>query len=99
MANFSIVILTKNEEKNILDCLENMHDVNEIVVIDDASTDRTVEVIKSLKRKNIKIFEHALDSVFSKQRNFGLSKAKNDWVFFVDADERVSSQLISEVKN
>jgi len=98
MAKFSVVILTKNEETNILDCLETLDNIDEVVIIDDYSTDRTLDAVKSLKRKNIKIFQHALDSDFSKQRNFGFSKIKNDWAFFVDADERVSKDLTSEIR-
>lgn len=95
----TVIILTKNEENNILDCLEGLSNASEIIVLDDNSTDRTVEVIGSLKKKNVKISEHPLDSDFSKQRNYGLEKAKNEWVLYVDADERVSRELFSEILN
>lgn len=93
----SVIILTKNEEKNILDCLEGVLQASEVLIIDDYSTDRTLEVIRSLNRRNIKIVEHPLGSDFSEQRNFGLSKAKNEWVMFLDADERVSRKLFDEI--
>ncbi len=98
MVKLSVVILTKNEEKNILDCLESLSEISEIVVIDDYSEDRTLEVIKTLNFKTVKIFKRKLDGNFSSQRNFGLEKAKNNWVLFIDADERLSSNLIDEVK-
>lgn len=95
----SVVILIKNEEGNILDCLEGVLGAEEILIIDDFSEDRTPEVIESLHRKNIKVLKHPLENDFSKQRNFALSKAKNDWVLFLDADERVSPELLEEIKN
>lgn len=97
MDKISIVILTKNEEKNIKDCLESVKFAHEIIIVDDFSDDRTLEVIKSLNQKNIKLFKRNLDSDFSTQRNFGLSKVTSDWTFFIDADERVSEKLQKEI--
>lgn len=88
------VVLTKNEEKNIVDCLEGLTFCDEILVIDDNSHDRTEEISKSLKAKVIK---HNLNNDFSAQRNFGLNKALGEWVLFVDADERISAQLAKEI--
>ncbi|HYM65388.1 MAG TPA: glycosyltransferase family 2 protein [Candidatus Sulfotelmatobacter sp.] len=96
----SVVILTKNEEKNIVDCLESISWVDEIIVIDDYSEDRTLEVIKNLNLKEkIKVIKRRLNYDFSNQRNFGLSKTKFDWVFFLDADERVSRSLREEINS
>ncbi len=97
MNNISVIILTKNEEKNILDCLDGVFPASEIIIVDDYSTDRTLEVVSSLKKRNIKIFMRSLNSDFSGQRNFGLLQAKNKWVMFVDADERVSRLLFDEI--
>ena len=94
--NISAVVLTKNEEENIVDCLESLSWCNEIVVIDDNSEDRTIEIAKNY---GAKVFVNSLQNDFSKQRIFGLSKATNDWVLFVDADERVSEVLASEIFN
>lgn len=90
----SVVILTKNEEKNIVDCIESLKGFDEILVIDDNSEDRTREIAKNL---GAKVFEHPLDNNFSNQRNFGLEKAKGEWVLFVDADERITSDLKKEI--
>lgn len=90
----SAVVLTKNEEKNIVDCLETLSFCDEIIVIDDKSEDRTVEIAKN---KGAKVFVHSLNGNFSRQRNFGLEKATNDWVIFVDADERVTDELKTEL--
>lgn len=91
----SAVVLTKNEEKNIVDCLESLTWCDEILVIDDNSEDRTPEVAKKF---GAKVFVQALAENFSRQRNFGLQQAQNDWVLFIDADERVSPGLAREIK-
>ena len=93
--SISAVVLTKNEEKNIAGCLESLQWCDEIIVIDDNSLDKTVELAK--KQKAI-VFTHDLENDFAAQRNFGLEKAKGDWVLFVDADERVSHQLRNEIQ-
>lgn len=91
----SAVVLTKNEEKNILECLEGLKWSDEIVVVDDNSTDKTREIAQ---KAGAKVFTRALDSDFAGQRNFALEKARYDWIFFVDADERVSPELAVEVQ-
>lgn len=98
MVKFSIVVLAKNEEKNIFDCLESVKDADEIIVIDDNSEDRTEDVINTFGKK-VKTYKRSLSDDFSKQRNFGLSKAKNSWVLFIDADERVSDGLFAEISD
>jgi glycosyltransferase involved in cell wall biosynthesis len=95
----SIIVLTKNEEKNILDCLETVSWADEVIIIDDYSEDRTVEIAESLKLKNLKVFQEKLLNDFSKQRNFALAKARNEWVLFIDADERVSLELRQEIND
>lgn len=90
----SAVILTKNEESNIADCLKTLGFCDEIIVVDDNSEDTTVEIAKKAKEK---VFTHSLENDFSKQRNFGLEKSSGDWVFFIDADERVSDGLAYEI--
>lgn len=94
----SVVILTKNEEKNILDCLESVAWVDEIIVLDDFSDDRTLEVIRNINIKSkIKIYKRNLSDNFSSQRNYALSKTTKEWVLFIDADERVSDKLREEI--
>lgn len=90
----SVIVLTRNEEKNIVDCLESIKWCTEIIVVDDNSEDRTVEIAKKM---GAEVFTHSLNFDFSAQRNFGLEKAKNDWALFVDADERVSEDLRDEI--
>lgn len=96
----SVVVLTKNEEENIVDCLESVLFCSEIIVVDDISTDRTRDIVKDFSKTHpkIKLFERELSTDFSAQRQFGIDKSKNDWIFFVDADERISKQLAEEIK-
>lgn len=89
------VILAHNEENNLVDCLDSMMFVDEIIVIDDESTDRTAELAKS---KNAKVVRRKLEQNFAKQRNYAITIAQHEWVLFVDADERVSTQLAQEIK-
>jgi len=99
----SVVILTKNEERNIEECLESVKWGDEIVLVDDCSDDKTLEIVRSEMREagceKIKIFSRSLDGDFARQRNFGLEKAKGDWILFVDADERVSPELRREIES
>ncbi len=95
----SAVILTKNEEKNLERCLKSLSFVDEIIIIDDYSSDKTKELVDFFKKKlNILFFQKRLSGDFSSQRNFGLQKAKNQWVLFVDADEEISSVLSKEIQ-
>jgi len=92
----SAVILTKNEEQNIKKCLESIKWCDEIIIVDDKSSDKTIEIAKKYKAA---IYTNPLNDNFSKQRNFGLSKAKNDWILFVDSDEVISDALAFEISN
>ena len=101
----SAVVLTKNEEKNIKKCLDSLKWCDEIVVVDDFSQDRTIEIASSIgrsasgrKKPKIKVHVHKMKD-FANQRNFGLEKANGDWVLFVDADERISAALAAQIKN
>ncbi len=92
----SVVVLTKNSEKNIEKCLKNLGWCDEIVVVDDFSQDKTLD---KANRLGAKVFKHNLGNDFSQQRNFGLEKAKGEWVLFVDSDEEVTKELAGEIKN
>jgi len=89
----SVVILTSDEEKNISGCLKSVSFADEVIVIDDGSTDATVTIAQKL---GARVYTRKLDD-FASQRNYGLSVATGDWVLFVDADERVSKNLRNEI--
>lgn len=95
----SAVILTKNEEKNILECIKSVKWCDEILLIDDYSDDNTVALVTGLNYPNLKIIKKHLTDNFAKQRNYALEKAGNSWVLFIDADERVSDSLQYEILN
>jgi len=96
MQSISAIVLAKNEQINIGKCLESLTWCDEIIIIDDESSDETLKIAKKYKAT---IYIHPLDGNFSAQRNFGLSKAKNEWVLFVDSDEIVSDALAFEIPN
>ncbi|MCL5772179.1 MAG: glycosyltransferase family 2 protein [Actinobacteria bacterium] len=90
----SSVVLTKNEEKNIENCLKSVEWCNEIIVLDDESSDKTPQ---KAEKFGAKILNHKLVD-FASQRNYGLTQAKNNWVLFIDADEVISGELKKEIE-
>ena len=88
--NVSVVLLTKNEEHNIDACLGSCSFAKEIIVVDDESTDGTVAKAKAF---GAKVFTRALAGNWGEQQTFAISKASCEWVFLIDADERVSPLL------
>ncbi len=95
MVKLSVVILTKNEEKNINDCLQSVAGwADEILVVDDESTDRTLDIVKKYTDR---IIIKRMD-IEGRHRNFAYSQAKNLWVLSLDADERVTEELKKEIE-
>jgi glycosyltransferase involved in cell wall biosynthesis len=94
MAKLSVVILTKNEESCIADCLESVKWVDEIIVVDDESMDRTPEIVKQF---GARIFFRKMD-IEGKHRNWAYAQAKNPWVLSLDADETVTPELKVEIE-
>lgn len=91
----SAVIIVKNGENLILDCIKNLSFCDEVVVIDNGSTDRTAEIASNNKAKVLEIDSND----FSEIRNFGLKSASFEWVLYIDIDERVSEELKKEIKS
>ena len=91
----SAVILTKNEEEMIKDCLESVRFVDEIIIIDANSSDKTREIAQKYT-PNIYIYP---PPGFADHRNFGLEKSHWQWILYLDADERVTPGLKREVLN
>ncbi len=92
--NLSVVILTKNEEDNISEVIKSVSFANEVIIVDDESTDETIKYARKL---GAKIISRKLDGDFSEQRNFAMSKAACKWILYLDADERVSQELAEEM--
>ncbi|MBM3249182.1 MAG: glycosyltransferase family 2 protein [Candidatus Omnitrophica bacterium] len=90
----SVVVITKNEQDNIKDCLGSVYGwADEIVIVDDFSTDKTVELAHQFADK---IFERRMD-IEGIHRNWAYSQAKNEWVLSLDADEMVTEELRQEI--
>jgi len=95
MATISVIILARNEEHNIYDCIKTVQFADEVLIIDDFSTDKTAIIAKEL---GARIIQHPLNGDWAQQRRFGVSQTKCDWVLFLDADERISNELSEEIQ-
>ena len=96
MATLAVVILTKNEEKNIQACIESASFADDILVVDSGSEDHTEELAVSAGARFI---SHPMgEDGFAGQRNFALQQIDTDWVFYLDADERITSEAAESIK-
>lgn len=91
----SALAITYNEEANIEKFIESLSFADEIIIVDSNSTDKTVELAKSL---GATVLVRDFDN-FSNQKNFALEQAKHEWVVFFDLDETISTELVSEIKS
>lgn len=89
----SVFIITKNESKNIRDCLNSVKWADEIIVVDSESKDNTVEIAKKFTDK---VFIHKWEG-YAAQKSYTLSLARNEWVLSIDADERITPELSREI--
>ena len=94
MQKVSVTIITLNEETNIRACLESVKWADEILVSDSGSSDRTVEICKEY---GAKVFNDVWLG-FGKQKNLIASRARNNWILNIDADERVTPELKKEIE-
>lgn len=86
----SLCMIVKNEEKYIKQCLNSIYDyVDEIIIVDTGSTDKTINICREF---GAQIFYFEWNANFSDARNYGISMAKGDWIFVLDADEYVDNQ-------
>ncbi len=84
--SISASMIVKDEEKLLPGCLDSIRDwVDEIILVDTGSTDKTVEIAKSY---GAKIYHQKWEGNFSKHRNYSIDLATGDWIFIIDADER-----------
>ena len=91
----SVVILVKNEEIRLGKCLDSVSWADEIIVVDDESSDKTVEVAR---RYTDKVFTEKKKVIEGRHRNWSYSLAKNLWVLSLDADEIVTQELKEEIE-
>lgn len=90
----SAIVITFNEEQNIQAALESLRWADEIIVVDSESDDRTVEISRGFTDR---VFVRAWPG-YSAQKNFAAEQASFDWIFSLDADERVSDDLMRELE-
>lgn len=92
--SLSVILITKNEEANLKECLESVSFANEIIVVDSQSNDKTQEIAQSFGAK----LEITSDwPGFGPQKNRALNLATQEWVLSIDADERVTPELKEEI--
>ena len=94
MSKLSGIVIAKNAENLINNCLKSLSFCDEIIVVDGGSKDRTVEIAKKM---NAKVFEFKTED-YSEIRNYGREKANFDWILYVDVDERVTDSLRENIK-
>lgn len=95
--SLSLCMIVKDEEKYIGNCLKSIQGaVDEIIIVDTGSSDRTVEICKSL---GAKVFEFPWNGSFSAARNYGLDRATGDWILWLDADEEVDSSDVYKLRD
>jgi len=90
----SLVMITYNEERNIQECLETAKWMDEIIIVDSFSTDRTLEICQQYTQR---LFQRPFFG-YGKQKNFAIEQAAMDWVFVLDADERIPGDLRREIE-
>jgi len=92
----SIIIITLNEAENIRECLESIAWADEIIVVDSGSEDETIAICREFTDK---VIINTQWPGFGPQKNLALDHATGDWVFSIDADERVTSSLKKEIED
>lgn len=90
----SVVVSAYNEEKRIEECLESVFFADEIILVDNTSSDKTVEIARKFTSK---IFTRPNNIMLNINKNFGFSKASGEWILSLDSDERVSPNLAREI--
>jgi len=96
MAKISVTIATRNEQENIRNCLESVTWADEIVIVDDMSTDATVKICREYTNT---VFQNDSKGSFHVNKNRAIDEATGDWILTLDADEVVSDELQEEIRN
>ncbi|MCX6135794.1 MAG: glycosyltransferase family 2 protein [Ignavibacteriales bacterium] len=94
MSSLSVIVITKNEERNIEECLNSVRWAYEIVLVDGGSTDKTLELARKFTEK---VFVKPWEG-YGASKNFALEHCRGDWVLWLDADERVTDDLGKEIQ-
>ena len=92
--NISVTILTRNSAKCLAECLGALVDFDEVVVLDNGSTDETMEIARRFP--NVSLHEHPFIG-FGPMKNLAVDRASNDWILSIDSDEVVDVSLVQEI--
>lgn len=95
MKKITAIIPTFNEQERIKNSLNSAQFADEVIVIDSFSTDDTISIVK---KSNAILLQRKFDN-FSKQKNYAIQHASNDWIVWIDADEVLTKDLQQEIKN
>ena len=96
MISLAVLILTKNEEENIVSVIRNARQCGgDVMIIDSGSTDRTVELAE---QEGATVAFRAWNNDYAAQRNFAKEQTQADWVLYLDADERLTPELVEEIR-
>jgi glycosyltransferase involved in cell wall biosynthesis len=95
MPSLSVVIIAKNEAHNISDCVKSAMFSDEVIVLDSGSTDATVALAREAGASVIETDWQG----FGLQKNRALAAAKSDWIFSLDADERITPELAGQIRS
>ena len=90
----SVLIITLNEAVHMKPLLDDLKFADEVIIVDSFSTDGTKLIATSFE--NVKFIEHKFNN-YTSQRNFAIDQAKNNWILFIDADERLTPELKLEI--
>lgn len=93
--NISVTILTKNSERHIRKCLESVKDFPEIIILDNGSSDNTIDICNEFD--NVRVFKNEFIG-FGPLKNLAASYAANDWILSLDSDEVLTYELMKEIK-
>ncbi|WP_256463644.1 MULTISPECIES: glycosyltransferase family 2 protein [unclassified Flavobacterium] len=93
-APISVLIITLNEESHMRELLTDLDFADEVIVVDSYSKDKTKEIAQSFPY--VTFIEHPFQN-FTAQRNFAIDMARNNWILFIDADERLTPELKQEI--
>lgn len=93
-SNISVVILVKNAQETIFECLDALRTFNEIILLDNLSSDETLQIAKQFD--NVKIFQSDFIG-FGALKNLAISYAQNDWILNIDSDEILEEEAIKQI--
>ncbi|HEB8468103.1 TPA: glycosyltransferase [Campylobacter jejuni] len=100
LKQISVIIIVKNAEQTLLECLNSLKGFDEIILLNNESSDNTLKIANEFKKDfaNLHIYHSAFIG-FGALKNLALSYAKNDWILSIDADEVLENECIKELKN